>query len=127
MTALDDIRAEIVNREQAMHDRRILAEAALAEALRNIRVAETELMAHDRAVSLFGAREEAPKRAPRRDLAALVLAALTDEWQTVSQLTAAIPFTTPSRVQKVLKRLNPAKATVGSSDGLMLRARRTTP
>jgi hypothetical protein len=122
MTTLDEIRTEIIARiARAANESRI--------ADQNHALARAELEAHDRAVSQFAAREEAPKRAPRRDIAALVLAALTDEWQTVSQLTAAIPFTTPSRVQEVLKRLDPAKATVGSSDGLgrALRVRRTTP
>jgi hypothetical protein len=111
MSALDDIRAEIVaRRDQAL--RMIeLAKAGLADA-------DLELLAHDRAVALFDAPPK-PERAKRRDIAELVLAALTDEWQTIAQLAKATGCA-PSRVEPALKRIKHD----GMMDGKTLMLRR---
>ncbi len=101
MTTLDEIRAEIVaRRDEAQSD---IDDAVAARERANI-----ELEAHDRAVALFAPPPE-PKRAERRDIASLVLDALTDEWQTVAEIAKATGCA-PSRVLPALMRLGVTKA-----------------
>jgi hypothetical protein len=108
MTDLEAIRAEIVTRRDHWKE-----EARAAIDL--MKQANSELTAHDRAVALFDPGPAQPKRerAARRDIAALVLDALSDDWQTTEQLAKAIGCP-PSRVEPALKRLGYA-AIMGAS------------
>ena len=93
---LDQIREDIVarrDRAQRLIDREV-GERDQAEA---------ELIAHDRAVALF----VQPGPPARRNIAALVLARLTGEPQTVEQLAKAIGVG-PRQVGKALVRLSRA-------------------
>jgi hypothetical protein len=100
MTALDDIRDSIVTRMECLRGQ--------------IAMAEAELEAHDRAVAAMPVPNgSASARAPRRDIAALVREALTDEPQTVAQI-AEKTGCFPSRVLPALKRLG-ADARVDAS------------
>jgi len=100
MQTLDDIRAEIVVRRD-----RWATESRVAD--QNHALAIAELEAHDRAVAAMlpnGAAQPAPARKERRDIAALVLAALTDQPQTADLIAHAIGVQT-GRVEAALDRL----------------------
>jgi predicted Rossmann fold nucleotide-binding protein DprA/Smf involved in DNA uptake len=111
MTALDDIRADIVRRHTEWLDKERFGKGQLA-------MIEAELEAHDRAVAAMQpvAAPEKRERAERRDIGAIVLAALTDAPQTMKQIAekTGVP---PSRVTPVLERLNAADKARGSSLG----------
>jgi hypothetical protein len=97
---LDEIRAGILARHTEWEDKARFASGQLA-------MIEAELLAHDRAVTAMpeAANGNAkPGRAARRDIAALVRAALTDEPQTVAQI-AEKTAVVPGRVVVALKRI----------------------
>ncbi len=96
MGVLDDIRTEIVARRDA-------AMRTVEREQRTVDCMVAELEAHDRVVALFDQQSE-PQRAECRDIAAFVLNALTDEWQTVAQLAKATGCA-PSRILPALYRL----------------------
>lgn len=100
MSALDSLRDQILARRADAHHRWQIAEQDVA-------IASAELDAHDRAVSLFAPQTAPPKkRAARRDFAELVLAALTDEPQSIGQLAAKTEIV-PRRVLRALQQLGP--------------------
>jgi hypothetical protein len=105
MSKLDDIRAEIVNRIEA-------AKMVVAEGQRTLDLACRELDAHDRAVALFVEPPKA-KRSARRDVARLVVEALTDEPQHISKIAAAVGIA-PSRVLHTLERTAHARRAEGT-------------
>lgn len=96
---LDKIRAEIV---YALS----LARENLADSDRRVRCIEAELSSHDRAVAAMNAAPHTAlaAREPCRDVAVLVLDALTDEWQTAAEIGEAIGVAR-ERVDATLSRL----------------------
>ena len=99
---LDQIRAEIVARLDRERDAVGACDAASLDAHRRLDLASAELAAHDRAVALF-APPPTPEPAKRRDIAALVREALTDDWQTIAQIAEKTGLP-PSRLLRVLDR-----------------------
>jgi hypothetical protein len=99
MTALDDIRAEIMVSLVYARGRVDAAKVELELCLRAVVKYEAELEAHDRAVA---AMNGAPAR---RNIAELVLAQLTDEPQTVEALAEA-SNARPHQVKEAVKRLS---------------------
>ena len=106
MTALEDVRTEIVSRRDEMAERAETAREALAAACYGVDLAEAELVAHDRAAALFTTPPEPPRR---RNIADLVLERLSDEPATVEQLAEAIGAHL-GHVSMALVRLGPATA-----------------
>lgn len=96
MTELDAIRAEIEKRWDMW-----IVQARAAE--QNAALAHAELEAHDRAVAAMNGATE-PARKERRDIAALVLDALTGQPQTPEEIAAAIDAR-PGQVRAALDRL----------------------
>jgi hypothetical protein len=96
--SLNDIRKEIERqRDRAMYE--------VKRAQNEVDCMVAALEAHDRAVAAMnGAAQPAPARKERRDIAALVLDALTDQPQTAAQIAHAIGVQ-PSRVTAALIRV----------------------
>lgn len=111
--SLDDIRKEIEIRRD-----RWAVESRIAD--QNHALAIAELQAFDRAVAAMERADRTldgtPARKERRDIAALVLAALTDEPQTVVQIAHAIGVQ-PSRVLTALAQRGYGKARQDAGDG----------
>lgn len=94
MNTLDKIRAEIVARFEAAN-----LDCRNAAIARDIAAAELALLDRVDAPSA----PAAPEPAKRRDIAALVREALTDDWQTIAQIAEKTGLP-PSRLLRVLDR-----------------------
>jgi hypothetical protein len=104
--SLGNIRAEIVARLEQAEMAVTTCDAAALDAHRRLDLATTALAAHDRAVAAMNsAAQPAPVvRKERRDIAALVLGALTDQPQTVTQIAHAIGVQ-PGRVEVAVAKV----------------------
>jgi hypothetical protein len=101
---LDEIRADLEAQRAEWADKAHVAR-------HNFDIAEAKLAAHDRAVAAMpmpvmgdGQAAWMRKRAPRRDIAALVREALTAEPQTVAQIAEKVGVP-PSRALPALKKV----------------------
>lgn len=115
MSKIDELRAELLERQRRADQSYQRAKAELAFAQTEIDLAATALDAHDRAVAAL--REETPEqavdmsilapvgRAPRRNIEALAFAALTDEPQLLDALVQKIDNVRAPQVEAALKRL----------------------
>jgi hypothetical protein len=112
MSKIDDIRAELLGRQQHAVEAYQRAKLILADAESSIDVARTAIAAHDRAVEAM--REDAGSPAPnghdapsrqRRNLEAATLDRLTTEPQSLDALVEKIGNVKPGQIEAALKRL----------------------